>query len=51
MPGAPTRTVIQVDWENREFVEGLVQGIQRLADFLTRFGTPTRGPPGHTGVP
>jgi hypothetical protein len=28
----------QADWTNREAVEGLSQGIQRLADFLTRFG-------------
>ena len=37
-------TFYQADWANREAIEALSQGIRRLADFLTRFGT-TAGRP------
>jgi len=31
--------VIQADWENREQVDQFTQGIQKIAEFLNRFGT------------
>jgi len=32
------RTPVQMDWENRDAVEGLHIGVRRIAEFLIRFG-------------
>jgi hypothetical protein len=33
-----SKTAVQVDWEQREYLEGLISNVKKVTDFLNKFG-------------
>lgn len=34
-----SKSAVQVDWEEREYLEGLISNVKKVTDFLNKFGT------------